>query len=55
MGLSMNAYVIPNFFAAIIGPMSDKEGRWYETFAKCEMYLLMYICGVVSKFESLVH
>lgn len=51
----MNVYVILLFFAAIIGPMTDKEGRRYETFAKRKMYLLMYICGVVSKSESLVY
>lgn len=55
MGLCMNAYVIPIFFAAIIGSMSDKEGRWYEAFANCEMYLLMHICGAASKAESSVH
>lgn len=43
MGLCMNAYVIFIFFTAIISSMSDKEGRWYEAFANCEMYLLMHI------------
>lgn len=51
----MNVYVILLFFAAIIGPMTDKKGRRYETFAKREMYLLMYICGVVSGSESWVY